>query len=126
METILINLQCDVPNGNGRIYPRHVVEKMVEKMNKTRPPVVITNGRPDIPYEGIHLDKVVGFVEDAAITEDDQIKVNYKAIQGREDLFEIPHELVTFGVGKVKDHVVDDGYQFHALAMIAKEEPNGD
>ena len=84
-ETIL--LKCDEPYASGRIYPKEVVEKAVEKFNKEFGILYIET--PGNETETVDMSKIVGAIND--------MHLDGKEVKGTAVLLDTPE------ANKIKD-----------------------
>lgn len=135
MDAIIFNIQCDVPNLNGRVYPKEAIDGMLERMNDGKKTLFITLGRPNLPFHGIDLNSVIGIVEKGSLTDDGHIAFDFFPIKGRESFFELSCDYLTVGHGTVKQmkkktnrkngirqtlNVVND-YKLISISMVPKQ-----
>ena len=116
-------LSLDKPNKNGRIYPRDVIEKALQKyrdeyVSKSR--AMVTRNIPT--QNDIDLGDVVGIVKDIITTDEEVLAevqfLNLPKAQGLEEaLTSGKLYMRTSGIGKMTKQAdgtfkIDDGYEF--------------
>lgn len=114
-ERVMIQL-ADVPNKNGRIYPRHVLLNMLQGLTEREPIKGVMGASPDPTY--VHMEDVshqaTNFsVNDVGLVADVEVLSTPKGLALREIL---KQKEVTFGIRglvNVRENVV------HACAVIS-------
>jgi hypothetical protein len=116
-------LKCDEPNANGRIYPREVVEKMVEQCEANQNRIFGTVGMP----EGTSLDisKISHTVNNLRITEGGDLIGDVMVLstpQGKvmQELLEVgKYDYRTAGIGKIDENGVVSDYRLISISMVS-------
>ena len=116
-------LKADVPNANGRIYPRETVEQMVEQCAKNQNRIFGTIGMP----EGTALDisKVSHTVNNLRITEGGDLIGDVMVLatpQGKvmeELLAHGTYDYRTAGIGKVDENGVVSDYRLISISLVS-------
>ena len=131
IQKVLFNVVCDKKNLNNRIYPRPVVDQIVEKLNTGR---VFVQHADHSTWEDtacVCFERVVGMIEHADLTDEGTIRVEFSTIQtarGKdmstliEKLGTDCFELTLCGIGTVSVNTVRD-YKLIYVAVIAPQEP---
>jgi len=112
-------LEIDVPNLNGRIYPKEVMEREIKSFLER-------NGQRSIPIfinssDIYKVSDIVGFVNDIKI-EEGYVQGEVEFINGKISGGE-PICIRPTGIGSVKDWIVQDDYRLDGFSILCKNIP---
>ena len=117
-------LKADVPNANGRIYPRETVEQMVEQCAKNQNRIFGTIGMPE--GTGLDISKVSHTVNNLRITEGGDLIGDVMVLatpQGKvmEELLAqgTTYDYRTAGIGKIDENGVVSDYRLISISMVS-------
>ncbi len=116
-------LKADVPNANGRIYPRATVEQMVKQCKANQNRIFGTIGMP----EGNTLDiaEISHSVNNLRITEDGDLVGDVMVLDTpkgevmKELLTQRTYDFRTAGIGKIDENGVVSDIQLISISMVS-------
>lgn len=116
-------LKADVPNANGRIYPRETVEEMVKQCAANQNRIFGTIGMPE--GNGLNIAEISHTVNNLRITEsgdligDVMVLSTPKGEVMKELLAHGTYDYRTAGIGKIDENGVVSDFRLISISMVS-------